>query len=88
MLFIKMQCKYELCKKSFLINLIQSIIHNINNPYTFLYLENGGQSKYEILEMLSGGIHLVEMHEKKGNQSTESPYVCIFNTIANCLTGM
>lgn len=32
MLFIKMQCKYELCKKSFLINLIQSIIHNINNP--------------------------------------------------------
>lgn len=33
----------------------------------FLYLENGGQSKYEIFGMLLGGIYFVEMYEKKGN---------------------
>lgn len=30
------------------------------------------QSHYDILNMLSGALHLVEMHEKKGNRSSES----------------
>lgn len=53
-----------------------SIVSNIMNDLKFfkavvektLSGENGGQSKYEILEMLSGGIHLVEMHEKKAEE--------------------